>query len=72
MKYTVKLIWDDEASIWYTESDDLLVFLNDHSYDNLIERVRTAVPEILDEENGYTGPIDIIFHSVRVEKAMVS
>ena len=72
MKYTIKLIWDDEASIWYTESDDLPVFLNDHSYDKLIERVRKAVPEALEEANGYVGPINLIFESVRVEKARVS
>jgi len=72
MKYTIKLIWDDEASIWYTESDDLPVFFNDYSYDNLIERVRIAAPEVLEESCGYIGPIDLIFESVRVEKAKVS
>ena len=72
MKCIVKLIWDDEASIWYTESDDLPVFLNDRSYDNLIERVRIAAPEVLEEASGYVGPINIIFESARVEKAKVS
>ncbi|MCL2151348.1 MAG: DUF1902 domain-containing protein [Oscillospiraceae bacterium] len=72
MKYTVRLIWDNEASIWYTESDDLPVFLNDYSYDNLIERVRIAAPEVVEESFGYIGPVDLIFESVRVEKAKVS
>ena len=72
MKYTVKLIWDDEAKIWYTESDDLPVYLNDYSYDNLIDRVRIAAPEALDEADGYIGPINLVFESVRIEKAMVS
>ena len=72
LKYIVKLIWDDEASIWYTESDDLPVFLNDYSYDNLIERVRAAAPEVLEEAFGYIGHIDLIFESVRIENAKVS
>jgi len=72
MKYTVKMIRDDEASIWYADSDDLPIFLNDYSYDNLIERVRVAAPELLEESCGYIGPIDIIFESLRIEKAKVS
>ena len=72
MKCTVKLIWDDEARVWYTDSNDLPVFLNDGSYDDLIERVRVAAPEVLEESSGYIGPIDLIFESVRVEKAQVS
>ena len=72
MKCIVKFIWDDEASIWYTESNDLPVYLNDYSYDNLIERVCSAAPEALEEAYGYVGPINLIFESVRVEKAKVS
>jgi len=72
MKYIVRLIWDDEANIWYTESDDMPIFLNDYSYDNLIDRVRAAAPEVLEEAYGYVGPINIIFESVRIEKASVS
>ena len=72
MKFVVKLLWDDEASIWYTESDDLPVFLNDYSYDNLIERVCEAAPEAAEEACGYTGAIDLVFESVRIEKTKVS
>ena len=72
MKYTVKIIWDDEANIWYSESDDLPIYLNDYSYDKLIERVSMAAPEALEEAFNYVGPINIVFESVRVEKAKVS
>ena len=72
MKCTIRIIWDDEARVWYTDSIDMPIFLNDASYDGLIERVRVAAPETLEESNGYIGPIDLIFESVRVEKALAS
>ena len=72
MKCIIKIIWDDEAKIWYTESDDIPVYLNDCSYDNLIKRVAFVAPEALEESIGYIGPINLIFESVRIEKAMVS
>jgi len=72
MKYIVRLIWDDEANIWYTESDDMPIFLNDYSYDNLIERVRAAAPEVLEEAYDYVGPINLTFESERIEKASIS
>ena len=72
MECTVKIIWDDDAQVWYTDSDDLPVFINDDSYDAIIERVLIAAPEALEESSGYIGPIDFVFESVRVQKAMVS
>ena len=72
MKYTMNIIWDEEAQVWYSDSSELPVFLNDASYDNLIARIRAAATDVLENMNGYVGPINIIFESVRVEKALVS
>lgn len=49
MNYNVKLTWDSEASVWVATSDDvpgLVLELN--SYDALIEKVKVAIPELLD------------------------
>jgi hypothetical protein len=49
--YTIVLTWDDEASVWVAENDDIPIALESDSLDILIERVRNAVPELL-ELNG--------------------
>lgn len=52
MEYNVKFLWDDEAAVWVATSDDIKgLVLEGGSADALIERVRIAVPELL-ELNG--------------------
>lgn len=71
MKYTVKLVWDREATIWYTESDDIPgLVLHSPSFDGLIDRVRLAAPELLEENLNYTGPVYISFESERIEEGI--
>ena len=49
MDYTVKFLWDDEASVWVATSDDIPgLVLESGSIDALIEKVRFAVPELLE------------------------
>ena len=73
MKCTVKLIWDDEAQVWYTKSSDIPgLFLESESFDALIEQVRLASPEMLELNCHYVGPIHLIFEAVRIEMAKVS
>ena len=50
-EYEILLVWDDEAARWVAENDDIPVALESDSLDVLIERVRIAVPELL-ELNG--------------------
>jgi hypothetical protein len=50
-EYEILLVWDDEACVWVAENDDIPVALEADSLDALIERVRIAVPELL-ELNG--------------------
>jgi len=50
--YTIKLQWDEEAAIWIATSEDVPgLVLESDSLDTLAERVRTAVPELI-ELNG--------------------
>jgi predicted RNase H-like HicB family nuclease len=49
MEYTVTLTWDDEADVWIAESEDLPgLILESASFDTLVERVKNAVPELLE------------------------
>lgn len=49
MEYTAKLLWDPEAAVWIATSDDILgLVMESGSADALIERVRYAVPELLE------------------------
>jgi predicted RNase H-like HicB family nuclease len=50
-EYTILLTWDDEAGVWIAENDDIPIVLNSASLDELMERVQTAAPELL-EMNG--------------------
>ena len=62
MKCSVKLIWDSEATIWYTESDDIPgLVLHAKTFDGLIERVRLVSPDLLEENLNYVGPVHISF-----------
>ena len=52
MEYKVFFRWDEEADVWIATSDDIPgLVLESGSIDALIERVRFAVPELL-ELNG--------------------
>ncbi len=49
MEYVVNFTWDDEADVWIAQSDDIPgLVLEGGSLDALIERVRYAVPELLE------------------------
>jgi len=68
MKCTVKLIWDNESRRWYTDTDDLLcINLESDSFDALVERVRMAVPEMLELNCGHKGPVQIVFEAIRID-----
>jgi hypothetical protein len=60
------MIWDD--GIWYTNADEELgLVLESGSFDALVERVRIALPEMLELNCGYMGPVQIMFEAVRVD-----
>jgi hypothetical protein len=47
--YTVDLKWDDEASVWLASGNDVPgLALESGSLDALMERVKYAVPDLLD------------------------
>ena len=50
-EYTVTLTFDDEASKWFAQNDEIPIILEDFSLDSLINRVKLAVPEMLEINN---------------------
>lgn len=68
MTYNVKLLWDSEASMWVATSDDVPgLILESNSYDALIEKVKIAIPELL-ELNNINSVKSIKFISERNEE----
>ena len=69
--YTIKMIWDD--GYWHTSTDlDLGITLSSDSFDALVDRVRIAVPEMLELNCGYSGEVELIFETERREILSVS
>ena len=68
MKCTIKLIWDIESKTWYTETNDIPgLILSAPTYDDLVEHVRNAAPEMLELNCNYTGPVHLLFEAERIE-----
>jgi len=48
-EYTISLVWDEEAQVWYCASEDIQgLILESGSLDTLVERVRHAASELLE------------------------
>ena len=57
MSYLIKMIWDNEAAVWISTSQDVPgLVLESDSFDALLERVKYAVPELI-EMNGQNPPV---------------
>jgi hypothetical protein len=68
-EYTIILSWDDEAAVWIAVNDDIPIALESGSLDVLIERVRSAVPEML-ELNGKPYANIIIHFTMECQRAV--
>lgn len=68
MEYIVHLTWDPEAAVWIATSGDIPgLVLESGSFDALLERVRFAVPELLELDNAQS-PLTLTFLSERRER----
>ena len=57
MSYEIRIVWDEDAAVWIASSPDLPgLILESCSFDALLERVRYAVPELI-ELNGQQSEI---------------
>lgn len=49
MEYVVNFLWDNEANVWIATSEEVPgLVLESGSFDTLKERVKTAIPELLE------------------------
>jgi len=60
-EYTIIIAFDDEAQKWYAQNDDIPIILEDYSLDKLINRVKLAVPEMLEINNKPCKDICLVF-----------
>ena len=69
---TIKLIWSEDEKFWYSKSMDerFGLTLESGSFDALVERVKTAIPELL-AEIGCVGEVRLSFVVERMDKLMV-
>lgn len=62
MEYVINFKWDDEANVWIATSDDVPgLVLESGSFDALLERTRTTVPELLALNLSEDNPISLVF-----------
>ena len=55
MDFKIQFMWDNEAQVWVATSDDVPgLVLESGSFDALVERVRYAVPELLELNSNTT------------------
>ena len=68
MVYRIKLKWDAEAEVWIATSRDVPgLALESGSFDALVEKVRFAVPELIDL-NGQEKPVRLFYSAEREDQ----
>ncbi|MCL2827600.1 MAG: DUF1902 domain-containing protein [Oscillospiraceae bacterium] len=71
-QYIVNLVWDNEAHVWIATSENVPGLVLEHgSCDALIERVRVAIPELIELNALDTGDISVEYHTKRRERLAV-
>lgn len=72
MEYIINFKWDSVADVWIATSDDIPgLVLESGSYDALLERVRFAVPELLELNKPKASPVTLAFLSERRERMVL-
>jgi len=67
MEYTITFSWDEEASVWIAECSELPgLILESGSFDALIERVKIAVPDLLELDKTKANQIKLHFKAERL------
>ena len=66
MSYRIKFLWDDEAAVWIATSQDVPgLVLESGSFDALVERVRIAVPELVDLNGAKPDSLKLSYYTER-------
>jgi len=66
--FFIKMIWDVSEKRWAAVgSPGMGLVLESDSFDDLVERVKLAAPEMIELNLSYKGPINLYFMSERVD-----
>lgn len=69
MEYTINMTWDNEGAVWIATSENIKgLVLESGSYDALMERVKFAIPELLELNGAIKNSISICYRSERHER----
>ena len=69
MDYKIKFLWDDEAAVWVATSEDVPgLALESGSFDALVEKVRSAIPELLELNRQSARQYNLTFLAERHER----
>ena len=67
--YNVKAEWDGEASVWVASSDDVPgLATGADTFEELIEKLKVVIPELLDENGLWTAAGDDVPFAVTAER----
>ena len=73
MDYKIHFQWDNEAQVLVATSDDIPgLVLESGSYDALVERVRYAIPELLELNSRKASFYNLTFLSERHDKVFAN
>jgi hypothetical protein len=64
--YAIALTWDEEAQVWLAVNDRIPLAMESGSLDALIERIKTAVPELLELNATQHNDIHLLFKAERL------
>ena len=71
MKCIARLIYDEKlwlSNVRTYEGEPVRLTLESGSFDALVERIKIALPEMLELNYGYKGEIELSFEVDRIEK----
>lgn len=72
LKCRVTFAWDEEAAVWIATSEDVPgLVLESGSFDALVERVKNAIPELLELNKQSPKVIDFTFYSQREDRMAI-
>ena len=73
MSYRINFVWDDEAAVWVATSQDVPgLVLESGSFDALLERVRYAVPELIELNGEKPTNLKLTYLTEREDQVPVS
>ncbi len=73
MSYRINMLWDPQSAVWIATSEDVPgLVLESGSFDALLERVRYAVPELLELNGDKPSIYNLTYVTTREDRMVVN